>query len=367
MTARKLKVGVIGLGEVAQIIHLPILESLSHRYQISALCDISQQLLDTMGEKYRVTNLYNDSKQLTRQEDLDVVFVLNSDEYHTESVISAIENQKHVLVEKPMCLTQSDADAIINARDKYGVQVMVGYMRRFAPAFTAAIKEVQDLSRINYAKIRDIIGQNSLFIEQSSNVYRFNDIPQEVINEKEDRAKSMVAEAIGEGATKELASAYRLLCGLSSHDLSAMREIIGVPNRVASASQWNGGRFINAVFQYDNFYASFETGVDNIIRFDAHIEVFGQNKQIKVQYDNPYIRHLPTNLIIKETIDGNYQEKVIRPTFKDPYTHELEYLYDVVTKGMIPKTTPEDYKEDLNLFRKIIDVLKEPKVTSPIS
>ena len=118
-------------------------EQLSSKYQISALCDISEQLLETLGEQYRVENLYTDAIELTKQEDLDVVFVLNSDEYHTDCVVAAAENKKHVLVEKPMCLTLADADKIIEARDKNNVQVMVGYMRRFAPAFIEGIEEVK--------------------------------------------------------------------------------------------------------------------------------------------------------------------------------------------------------------------------------
>jgi len=359
---KKVRVGLIGLGEVAQIIHLPILASLTDRYEIAALCDISPQLLQVIGEKYRVKNLYTDAKQLTRQQDIDAVFVLNSDEYHTECVISAIQHKKHVLVEKPMCLTKSEADEIIRARDKHGVQVMVGYMRRFAPAFTEAVEEVKKLKKINYARIRDIIGPNSTFIEQSSHVYRFNDFPEEAIIDKANRAKRMVQEAIGEDAPQELQSAYRLLCGLSSHDLSAMRELIGVPNKVVSAYQWNGGRFISAIFEYDDFYATFETGVDNIIRFDAHLEVFSPTKQLKVQYDSPYIRHLPTTLNVGESVNNNYHEQTLRPTFKDPYTVELEYFYDVATKGLTPKTSPEDYKEDLHLFSQIIDVIKQSNV-----
>lgn len=361
---KRLKVGLIGLGEVAQTVHLPVLQSLPQKYEIAALCDISEQLLELMGKQYRVTNLYTDAIHLTEQEDLDVVFVLNSDEYHTDCVISAAKNGKDVLVEKPMCLTLSDADAIIEARDKYGVQVMVGYMRRFAPAFLEAIKQVKELPKINYAKIRGIIGQNSLFINQAHKVYRFNDIPKDAMEDKANRAKCMVQEAIGADAPSDLTQVYRLLCGLSSHDLSATREIIGIPKQVVSANRWNGGRFINAIFEYDDFYATFETGVDDIVRFDAHIEIFGQNKQLKVQYDNPYIRHLPTNLLVSESKDGDFKQSVYRPTFKDPYTHELEYFYDVVTKGCVPKTTPEDFKEDLKLFSKIIQAM-DHKIASP--
>ncbi len=49
---------------------------------------------------------------------VDAVFVLNSDEYHAETAIAALEAGKHVFVEKPMCLTLADARAMQAARDR---------------------------------------------------------------------------------------------------------------------------------------------------------------------------------------------------------------------------------------------------------
>ncbi|RXZ82615.1 gfo/Idh/MocA family oxidoreductase [Paenibacillaceae bacterium] len=355
---KKFKVGLIGLGEVAQITHLPILETMKDRYEIAALCDISTTLLQVLGEKYQVTNLYTNALELAAQPDLDLVFVLNSDEYHAECAIAAINNKKHVLIEKPMCLTESEADAIIKARDEAGVQVMVGYMRRFAPAFYQAIEEVNKMEKIKYVNVRDILGSNRLIVEQTSLVHVFDDIPDEAKSDKTNRAKQLVQEAIGE-ATPELVSSYRLLCGLGSHDLSAMRELIGMPNRVKAASHWNGGRFMNIIFEYDDFCASFEVGVDSQRRADIHIEVFSEQKSIKLQYDTPYIRHLPTKLLVKETAGDQYIESEIRPTYVDAYTVELNYLHDCLTQGTTPKTTPEDFKDDLRLFRMIIEQLRK--------
>ncbi|TDF93283.1 Gfo/Idh/MocA family protein [Paenibacillus piri] len=352
----KVKVGIIGLGEVAQITHLPILESLSDRYEIAAICDISPRLLEAMGDRYNVNRRYTDAIELTKQADLDAVFVLNSDEYHAECAIAALKNKKHVLIEKPVCLTLADADAIIRARDESGAQVMVGYMRRFAPAYISAVEEVKRLDKINYARIRAIIGANRLIIEQTSNVLRPDDFPETAVRDKQERAQRMVHEAIGD-APQELKSVYRLLCGLSSHDLSAMREIIGIPKRVIAASQWNGGKFMNAILEYDGYNATFETGVDNQRRFDAHIQVYGDRKAVMIQYDTPYIRHLPTTKVVEETAGEAFNRTVERPSFKDAYTIELEYFHDVVTKGVQPKTTVEDSKEDLKLFKLIVDAM----------
>ena len=355
---KRLKVGIIGLGEVAQIIHLPILEALHEKFEIVAICDISNQLLNAMGEKYKVDRRFTDPKELNAQKDLDAVFILTSNEYHADYAIDALKNKKYVFLEKPMCFSLADADAIIKARDVSGVQVMIGYMRRFAPAFTRAVAEVKNLKNINYVRIRDIIGQNRFFTEKTSNVIRPADIPEEAVKDRAERAKRMMREALGE-VPQELINTYRLLNGLSSHDVSAMREMIGMPKRVIAAREWKNGNFINAIFEYDGFCVMFETGVDNQRRFDAHIEVYGDEKAIKVQYDTPYIRHLPIMMQISETIGESYSESEIRPTFLDPYTVEIEYFHDVATQGIIPKTTPEDAKEDLEIFQLIMEQLKK--------
>jgi hypothetical protein len=79
---------------------------------------------------------------------------------------------------------------------------------------------------------------------------------------------------------------------------------------------------------------------------------------MRVQYETPYIRHLPTTLVIQETIGEAFTERVIRPTYTDPYTHELEVFHEVVTTGVPPKTTPEDFADDLRLFGMIIEKLR---------
>src|SRR5438105_667230 len=135
---------------------------------------------------------------MASQGDLDAVLVLNSDEYHTDSALAAIHKGKHVLIEKPMCLTRQEAEAIIKARDEAGVQVMVGYMRRYAPAFVQAAQYVRELEKINYVRVRAILGQNAQFVEQSSVVLRPKDIPHEAMRDRAERASRLVKAAIGD-------------------------------------------------------------------------------------------------------------------------------------------------------------------------
>ena len=349
---------MIGLGEVAQVIHLPIIESLPDRFELAAVCDISPGLLKRVGDLYRVERRYADPMDLVAADGIDCVFVLNSDEYHADCTVAALDAGLHVLVEKPMCLSPREAERIIEARDRSGKTVMVAYMRRFAPAFTEAVKRLPDLGPIRYARVHDIIGENRLMIDQTATVDRPDDIPQEAMDDRWARGSALVREALGD-VPEELGWAYRLLCGLGSHDLSAMRELIGRPRQVAAARMWRNGGYIVALLDYGDFVVTYETGVDDQLRFDAHLEVYGATGSMKVQYDTPYVRHFPTTLVLEQTVGETYERTVLRPHLKDPYTHELEYFHDVVSSGATPKTTPEDYVEDMELFTQIIRVLGE--------
>jgi predicted dehydrogenase len=352
----KLRVGVIGLGEVAQVVHLPVLQSMPQRYHVSAVCDISPTLLREIGDRYGVASRYARASEMIAAGGLDAVLVLNSDEFHTEAVTTALEGGCHVFVEKPMCLSMREAQEIIDARDRSGKTVMVGYMRRFAPAFLEAKERLARLGEIRYARVRDIIGRNQLIIDQTSTVVRPSDIPSDLAEDRRERAARLVREAIGE-VPGDLVGAYRLLCGLGSHDLSAMRELLGRPTGVAAARMWRSGGYITALLDYDGFVVTYETGVDEQVRFDAHIEVYGDTSSFRVQYNTPYVRHFPTLLVREETTGNTFERTVSQPGLQDPYTHELEYFHEMVTRGGTPKTTPEDFVEDLELFAEIIRVL----------
>jgi predicted dehydrogenase len=360
----RLSLGVIGLGEVAQVVHLPVLRALPELYDVTAVCDLSPGLLRRVGDAYGVPRRYGDVVELLDDARPDALLVLNSDEYHADATVAALDRGVHVLVEKPMCLSPREAEEIVAARDRSGATVMVGYMRRFAPAFLAAAERIAGLGPITYARVHDIIGRNQLMIDQTALVDRPDDLPRAALEERWARGRKQVADAIGD-VPDELAGAYRLLCGLGSHDLSAMRELLGRPRGVVAARTWRGGQFIAALLDYGDFVVTYETGVDEQLRFDAHIEVYGEHAQLRVQYDTPYVRHFPTLLVTEETRGDALHREVTRPHLKDPYTHELEHFHASVTGGGRPKTDPEDFVADLDLFAALIRAMPADATPRP--
>src|SRR5260370_34082976 len=73
----RLRVGVVGCGLIAQVMHLPYLQELDDRFEIAALCDISPATLDAVARRFGVTRCYARWQDLMA-DDLDAVLVRNS-------------------------------------------------------------------------------------------------------------------------------------------------------------------------------------------------------------------------------------------------------------------------------------------------
>src|SRR5262245_59073825 len=123
----RVKVGLIGCGGIAQMMHLPYLKELDDRFEIAALSDISPGLLALVARDYGVERTYLDYREMLERADLDAVLVLT--QHHAEPAIAAARAGKHVLIEKPMVVNLDEADELIDAVRSSGVKAMVAYMK----------------------------------------------------------------------------------------------------------------------------------------------------------------------------------------------------------------------------------------------
>lgn len=132
-----------------------------------------------------------------------------------------------------------------------------------------------------------------------------------------------------------------------------MREMLGMPQSVAGAVLTLPGIF-SVLFKYNDFPVSYESGLINVPEFDAHIEVYSADKVVRIQYDTPYIKGLPVTMNIKERVEDGFQERKIRKTFTDPYTIEMLAFHDCAVNGRTPKTSVQDARQDIELFKMIL-------------
>jgi len=123
-----LKVGIIGLGKVGRL-RLRICRAMDN-IEVVAVADSSKRALQ-VAKKMGVKKLYNSYNELLRLSDVDVVVISLPNFLHKESIVAAIEADKHVFVEKPLAMTSVECEEVMHLADKRGVKLMVGHNYRF--------------------------------------------------------------------------------------------------------------------------------------------------------------------------------------------------------------------------------------------
>src|ERR1041384_8823811 len=96
----KLRVGIVGLGWVSQVFHLPILSKLED-VEIVAVCDRDKSRAKMIAEKFGYTRHYNDYQQMLAKEDLAAIDVCTSTDAHLPITLASLQAGKDVFVQKP--------------------------------------------------------------------------------------------------------------------------------------------------------------------------------------------------------------------------------------------------------------------------
>jgi predicted dehydrogenase len=208
----------------------------------------------------------------------------------------------------------------------------------------------------------DFFGEGSFFIAQTRPIFSPVDIPSFLIEESKNKRNQQLDSALGPDTTTEQRTAYQMLTGLGCHSFSAVRELFGSPISVKAAAASHQGELLIIVLEYDGFLATYEL-VNNqeIVQFDATIEIYQRDRRLKINYETPYVRYQSSTLEVAEYTEGNAQSTIYGPDYQDPFANEICEFYDCIASNRKPKTTLQDSLEDLELFQKIIETLKISK------
>jgi UDP-N-acetyl-2-amino-2-deoxyglucuronate dehydrogenase len=130
VATRPLNFALVGCGRISKR-HLDLLGlgKISNA-RLGAVCDVVEARAAAAGGAYSVP-YYTDMHRMMRSETIDAVAVLTESGRHAEHVIALAPYKKHIMVEKPMALTLSDADRMIRACDQAGIKLFVVKQNRF--------------------------------------------------------------------------------------------------------------------------------------------------------------------------------------------------------------------------------------------
>jgi predicted dehydrogenase len=130
--SKKLKIGIIGSGGIAQGCHMPGYQSIPDLCEMVAVCDVDPEIAKTAADKFEITKTYYDYKQLLEDPEIDAVSIATPNKYHLQPTIDALRAGKHVLCEKPLAMNADEAREMCRAAKETGKILQVALQQRFS-------------------------------------------------------------------------------------------------------------------------------------------------------------------------------------------------------------------------------------------
>ncbi len=155
--------GVIGLG-----VGRAHIDAYNHieGVEVKGICDVSEKALKIVGEQFDIPFITRNYKKLLARDDIQVVSICTPDHLHAEHCLSALNRGKHILCEKPMCITLEDAIKLVEKVRETGLKFQVGNVNRYVPQFRFVKKLCQE------GKLGDLFCVEGDYIHDMRSVYK---------------------------------------------------------------------------------------------------------------------------------------------------------------------------------------------------
>ena len=353
---QRLTVGIIGCGLITQVEHLPNLMALSDRFEVIGVVDPSVKVRAHLAQLYGVETFATAEQLFDRQPDCAVI--ATPDAYHVELTLGALERGINVFVEKPLCYDPADAQRVVQARDKAGKTVQVGYMKRFDPAYLALNELLrQQRSELKAVNV-DVLDPDFWPFVAHRDVFFGDDVPAELIAENDRKRSDQIATALGFVPSRDgLRGFAGPLCSSLVHDvnlvngaLAALNRSIGEPK---AAVLHNADSGVSAIASVSGSGApvtlSWHT-VPKLAYYSERLSFTFEDAVFELRFPSPYLNHQPIELIERRSTGLAYSETFHRPSYAEAFVEEMRAFHLAVTTKAPALNTVETAGADMLLL-----------------
>ena len=329
--------------------HLPYLRELEEEFEVVALCDLSPDALAF------ASRMHPQARTFARWEDAlevrpDVVLVLVAGS-HTPTAVAAADAGIHVFVEKPMSLSLEDGREMIAAAERGGVRLMVGYMKRYDPAYEELVARL-DRPAVKLARVTTLESPLEPYVAHYPLVRGAIDPALAAELAAEDAAR--VAAGAGE-LSPAIREIYRaVLLDSMIPELNAVRGLLGEPDEVRSADVWEGG--VTATVRFGETECLFAwVDLPGIARYDQELAFFADDSRATLTFPSPFLRSMPTRLVLEGGEPGtpaSWRSEHVA-SYEEAFKRELLELHAAITEDREPRTSGTDGLRDVALCRAI--------------
>jgi predicted dehydrogenase len=352
----RLRVGVVGGGLVAQAMHLHYLAARQDQFELTGLAEPSRTVRDKLGARYGIAGLHPDHRELLDSERLDALVVCSPAGTHAEVVLDALDAGLHVFVEKPMCITLTDADAIVAARDRAGRVVQVGTMKRFDPAYERMLEELPETAHdLRYVSVVVNDPEFEPYFE-AGELVRGGGIPAEVIEATRASEATQVEAAVGSGEPDVVRAFSESFLGSLVHDVNLVHGLLArmgepLPAKVIGGDWWNEGRAVTGSIRLANG-ARWDSAWIQLLathEYREEVSLFFAESVRSLTFPSPWLKQYPT-LYRRSERDTAANAVRVAQFYGESFARELDHFHRCVTEDEPCRTPPEQARLDIDVI-----------------
>ena len=353
-SARRLRVGVIGCGLIAQVMHLPYLRELAEQFEIAALCDAAPDVLEACARDYGVARRFTDWHALLAEK-LDGVLILTSGS-HAPIAVAAAERGLHVLVEKPMCFSVAEGREMIAAAERAGVVLMVGYNKRYDPAYLRMCDEARGLNDARLLRVTTLEAPFQPYVAHYP-LHRPAPLPPDLAQAFAADNAARITAAIGEADALVRRAYHLVLLDSMVHEFNAVRGLLGEPDALEFADIAEHG--LNLVLRFGDLRCLIAwVDLPGIARYSMEFALYAAERRLTLAFPSPFLRNAPTLLTIEEGEAANARssrtDEIV--SYEQSFKQELRHFHACVTEGRPPMTSAHDALRDVALCEAVAAV-----------
>ncbi len=350
---QRLRVGVIGCGVIAEVMHLPHLNDLNGLFELRAVCDISREKAEACARRYGAGAVYESWEDMLATETLDAVLVLTSGS-HAPAAIAAARAGVNVLVEKPMCITLDEGLAMQEAARDNGVQLMVGTMKRYDPAYERLLELLPDAGKLRLIRVTTLESPFQPYVEGYPMEPPMPG-PPDIIAELQAADAHRLEQALP-GADEQTRFCYRwMLLDNLVHELNALRGALGEPETVKYAELSPRVVNLSLVFGGVECHLSW-VDLPGMARYSQELAFYGLDRRLILTLPSPYLRGFPTQLAVEGAGAGGPAHSwrtVETVSYVEAFKRELIEFHAAISEQRPPRTDANDGLHDVALCHAI--------------
>ena len=352
-----LRIGVIGCGLVAQVMHLPYLRELSARFSLDAICDLSPAVLSEVGNRFAVPTRVVRWQELL-ETPLDAVLIATPGS-HAEPAIAAAQAGLHVFVEKPMCFSPADGRAMIEAARSAGVTLMVGNMKRYDPAVARLAAELATTDELRLVQVTTLEAPFRPYVQQYPLALPADDVDADGLEAARSASDAALAEALPAFPAESRAIYQAVLLDTLIHELNLLRLFLGTPSGVRHARVTSDSATIE--LEFGRVTATL-TWVDlpGVTRYRQELVLYAPDRRLRLSFPSPFLRNAPTELVIEGGVVGGPRSWATHEVvaYEEAFKLELIEFADAIADRRAPRTTGEDGLADVELCVAIVEAMR---------